>query len=373
MNKYLKKCIAVVLMSLMCFGGVAPLIFENTAYALEAKNSTFDTVYKKTTEYLAKKELKYGSEWYAIALSRAGEKVDNSYYVSLLEAIYNGTPSVANNSKAIMALTSMGKPVSDELLAPFASFSAVSNLYITSIASALLALDTNGYEIPISENADDQNTREKMVDFLLSSLKDNSIYDYGIDSAAMIVQALAPYCDDDRIKAVTDEAIEKMKVIVETNVSQGSDLCSSYAQLIIALSEHSLDSSQWVGKMLTYYCEEDGAFLYNGKVNDFSTYQAHMALTAYKRYIENRNSLYNMNDGYFKITDKGNNGYSIYSPIRTEITVFMVNYNEDLTIKNIVSENINVLANSENPINTDCDKIIVWDSTENMIPLCEVK
>lgn len=335
--------------------------------------------YTETAETIAAMDLGYGSEWKAIGLSRAGEKVSSSYYKSVLDAIenediyYNGAPSVANNAKVIMALTAMGKSVSGDLLLPFASYESVSNLYITSLAYALVALDAGDYEIPENADSADQNTREKMIEILISGLKDNSIYTWGVDSAAMIVQALAPYYKDDRIKAIIDETLTKMDEVVETNVTEYSDLCSSYAQMILVYTELGLDAADLVNKMLAYYSEEDKAFLYCGAVNSFSTEQGFLALTAYHRYIYNRNTLLDMSDSKYKIVNMGNDKYSVYSPFNGKIAVMKSNYNEDKTLNNVEIENIDCKNNENVTFEAACDKLMIWDSADNMISLCEVQ
>ena len=339
----------------------------------------YDAYTSLTEDYLAR-DLAYGDEWIALGLARGSFSVDSKYYSSVLKAIknnglyYQGKPSVSNYARTILSLTAMGKNVGDELLDVLSSYALMEDLYesymITSVATALIALDSNDYKIPVNEG--DQNTREGMVNLLIDALGKDDAYLYGVDSAVMIVQALAPYCDNAEVKEVVDAAVETIRTTADTNVNLYTDYCSMYAQLAVMYAALGDDPTVWVNKMMKYYSEDDKMFTYMGTANEMSTYQAYYALAAYMRYLTDKNPLYNMSDAFYSIKNAGGFTYMIYSPFKnTEADVIGASYTDEV-LDDVSITNVS-LRRGNNTVVSEGDKIMLWNSVNGMIPLCKAQ
>ena len=141
-----------------------------TVYTFTVKYapSAADTVSNKIDEvakYLASQDAptvsSVGGEWTVLGLARAGKITDeiaDSYYQNAVKYVEEkGSAKLHNtkstdNSRVILALTAIGKDVTDvasyNLLEPLADMDYVKKQGINGPVFALIALDTGDYEIP---------------------------------------------------------------------------------------------------------------------------------------------------------------------------------------------------------------------------------
>ena len=184
-------------------------------------------------------------------------------------------------------------------------------------AFALIALDSGNYY----DNATGTTARNAWI----KSLCDAQISDgsWGIDAdfpgsnvdmTAMVVQALAPYCDENKdVKAAVDKALTWLSAEYQKSGDYGSS--ESAAQVIVALSALGIDARtnadfQYKGisvlsNFLSYADETTGGFLHvkidpdsgrEATVNQMASEQAAYTLVAYDRYVKGSKRLYDMSD-----------------------------------------------------------------------------
>lgn len=352
---------------------VIPSVTKVTVYSV-------DDIISATTKTIGKSTLTYGSEWKVIGLARNGCSVPESYYESVMEkaADSEGIKRATDAERTIIALTAIGKTADSRLLGMLASKDfVVTNGGLMSSIYGLLALDSGNYAIPENSDAEDQNTREIMInDILAHQLVDGGIafsamWGADVDTTAMAVQALAKYADDN---ADVNTAIEKALAYINANTgSLQYDVCSSLAQVITAYSVAGEDAKDYVKMMLEYY-DGNGHFIYNSKVNDMTTTQAYYALVAYSRFVNDKNSLYDMADAKYSIKAVTGGTCTIYAPFEASAKLVCVTYDENNILTDVEILDAELEACSDNVIENvpECSTVMLWGSLENMIPMCGV-
>lgn len=290
-------------------------------------DSDYADIYRTTGEYLVKNlDLSFGNEWKILGLARAGlltEEAVQKYYHSVEEygkAVgsdkLSSTKSTVN-SRVIIALTAIGKDVTNvsgyNLLKPLADFDYVSRQGINGIIFALIALDTNKYDIPAVEGNGTQTTRENLIAAIKDGLQkeaDAGKLALGVDLTAMAVQALAPYYNSDQeVKAVVDSILVLLSDSQKGNGGFGEGITNvqTTAQVVVALTSLGIDpekDERFVknGKspvdVLNAFYVQGGGFYYDeeGIVNSMATEQAYYALVSYDRLLKGQNSLYDMSE-----------------------------------------------------------------------------
>ncbi len=233
----------------------------------------YDTVIAATTGDLSD-NLVFGNEWHVFIAARAGVISDadaETYYNNLAAAVKEGASEklderyTTTNSRVILALSSIKKDATDvegyNLLLPLADLDAIKAQGVNAAAYALLALDSNNYEIPETTSGT-QSTRENIIDYILSSATEDGGYSYGgqvadPDVTGMVIAALAPYYNtDEKVKEAVDKAVEVLSGI------QNED--GSYSSWGAANS----DSTAWVITALSTLGinpDEDSRFKKNGR------------------------------------------------------------------------------------------------------------
>lgn len=304
---------------------------ETYAKLVRQKLSSFEDMYESIGNSLLSNGVPQvgstGGEWVVIGLARSGRITDEfseGYYknaVNYLRA--NGSAKLsktksADNSRMILALTSLGYDVTDvggyNILEPLSDFDYVVNQGINGAVWALIALDSNNYDIPASDS-ENPVTREKLVDYIISAqLSDGAFSLDGenadVDITAMVITALAPYYNDETVKTAVDKALEMLSASQNSDgtfSSGGQANCESTAQVIVALSSLGIDPSSderfvkngvsAADALKLFYT--DGGFKHtpdSSAVNQMSTEQGYYALAAYYRFIEGKNALFDMTD-----------------------------------------------------------------------------
>lgn len=312
---------------LLVFTFIMPTVQVN-AQTLKPLQPTVSTALQTASTNLVDSNLNptFGSEWKIFTLARANYNVPKGYYEKYYLNVENHLKANAGNlgnrvseySRLIIALTAIGydpKNVAGyNLLEKLVDYTKVTSQGINSAIFALIALDTQRFDIP-QTNVADVTTREKLVSFILQQeiaqggfALTGTVPD--VDITAMAVQALAPYKDRTDVKSAIDRAVNVLDNVQLTNggYDAGGENVQSAAQVVIALSTLGIDVAKdarfiqqdgsWILSNIMSYYTADGGFAHpkGGTTNAMATQQAASALAAYERLANNRTALYDTTD-----------------------------------------------------------------------------
>lgn len=300
-----------------------------------ATTASFEKAYKTTGEYLAKMAAastptigSTGGEWEILGLARSGQAVDSSVYSRYKSGIVNTVKSkkgilhekkYTEYSRVVLALTAIGEDVTDvggyNLLQPLSDFKQTVWQGVNGAIWALIAFDSKNYEVPKAEEGKTQNSREMLINHILEEeVKGGGWSIYGAadtDVTAMAIQALAPYYKtNSAVKAAVDRGLTILSNKQEADGgfgTWGTSTSESCSQVIVALSAMGIDANadkRFVknGKSalqgLLNYAISTGGFKHvsNLGYDQMATEQGYYALTAYSRFKNGENSLYDMTD-----------------------------------------------------------------------------
>ena len=298
----------------------------------------FDKIYQETGSSQAALASKAGltagtsgGEWVALGLARSGS-ISDTLAEQYAQAAYQyvkkkGSSTISDsksteNSRMILALTSIGKDPSDvagyDLLEPLADLDYVKSQGINGPIFALIALDSHDYEIPKAVAGKTQTTREALIDAILAAqLSDGgwNVNGNGADAdmTAMAIQALAPYYSSNaKVKSAVDDALNWLSKMQEVNggyTSWGTANAESVAQVIVALTSLGIDPASdgrfikngysTLDALATFY-NDKGGFKHSQSdttsSNGLATEQAYYALASWYRLKAGKTSLYDMSD-----------------------------------------------------------------------------
>lgn len=310
-----------------------------TAAAVSAETALKNTLEQ---EKAALTSPDFGSEWVILGFARSGylekgSKYFSDYYTRVVSyvdtAVKNakelGAPTGAlhlvkctENSRLIIALSALGRDargVGDcDLTAPYEKFSWIEGQGLNSVAFALIALDTVGYETK------DTTIRQQCIAYILGRQLPDGGWNYQEDATAsdpdmtaMALQALANYREQEKVQAAVSAAVGRLSAMQNSDGSYTSYEAvnsESISQVIVACAALGIDphtDSRFVknGKsavdaLLTFYNTEKRAFHHTMKdkdgnpadVDGMATEQAAYAMTAYQRLMNGKTSLYDMSD-----------------------------------------------------------------------------
>ena len=280
--------------------------------------------YQKALDGVKSDELAFGSEWLVIALARSGRDVPDSYYDSVVKAVQDADGVLSDRkfteySRTILALTAIGKDPTNvggyDLLSKLADMDDVTFQGLNGAIFALIALDSNKYDVPAVADGGKQVTRDGLVAYILEQQLSDGGWALSGDSAdpdmtAMALQALAAYRTGDKaVQSAVDKALKTLSDMQHSDggySSWGTLNSESCAQVIIALTALGIDpakDSRFAKNGLTVLdallsFAADGGFRHtaDGERNDMATEQALCALTAYARLLDGKTALYDMTD-----------------------------------------------------------------------------
>lgn len=267
-----------------------------------------------------------GGEWTVLGLARAGKITDeiaDGYYQNAVKYVEEkGSAKLHNtkstdNSRVILALTAIGKDVTDvasyNLLEPLADMDYVKKQGINGPIFALIALDTGDYEIPQTD-ATNPTTREKLINTILDAQVANGGWTFfgstaDPDMTGMAIQALAPYYSTNSdVKEAVDKALTAMSNAQNENggfASWGSVNSESCAQVLVALTSLGIDPTKderfikngktLIDAMMTFSAE-NGFGHTDTTYNQMATEQGFYAFVSFDRLVNNKTSLYDMTD-----------------------------------------------------------------------------
>lgn len=298
----------------------------------------FDKIYQETGSSQAALASKAGltagtsgGEWVALGLARSGS-ISDTLAEQYAQAAYQyvkkkGSSTMSDsksteNSRMILALTSIGKDPSDvagyDLLEPLADLDYVKSQGINGPIFALIALDSHDYEIPKAVAGKTQTTREALIDAILAAQLSNGGWNVNgngadADMTAMAIQALAPYYSSNaKVKSAIDDALNRLSQMQEANggyTSWGTANAESVAQVIVALTSLGIDPASdgrfikngysTLDALATFY-NDKGGFKHSQSdttsSNGLATEQAYYALASWYRLKAGKTSLYDMSD-----------------------------------------------------------------------------
>ncbi len=306
---------------------VSSEVSSQVSQIIEKSSVDTDSVLSDLNSKLTPADNNYmpGDEWLVLTRSRLGifssDEADG-YLSELAKSFKTAPPKNATDfAKYTLVLTALGKDPAKwndmDLTAALSDFDFAVKQGINGAAYSLLALDSKNYDIPAADKEKTQNTREKMISFLLDAqLKDGGWTFFGDnyepDMTGIVIQALAPYYNkDSNVKEAVDKAVALLSEKQNddgTYTSYGEPNSENSSQVIIALSALGIDADKderfvkngfsALDGLKAFYISDDKNFSHslNGEKNALSTMQAYEALCSYKRFLNKQTSLYDMTD-----------------------------------------------------------------------------
>ena len=274
-----------------------------------------------------------GGEWMVIGLARSGRPVPEGYYDAAESYVSEKIDETGrlhrakstDNSRMILALTAIGRDVTDvggyDLLSGLADMAYLQKQGINGPIWALIAFDSGNYPIP-----EGNVSREKLVQTILDAqLEDGgwalSEAHSDPDMTGMALQALAGYQEEPEAAAAVSRALQWLS---DTQNADGGwsgidgPSSESVAQVIVALTALGIDpdrderfvkgDNSAVDGLLACFVE-GGGFRHtpDGELDGMATEQGYYALTAYHRFQEGNQRLYDMTD----VVDRGGHGEAV--------------------------------------------------------------
>ena len=273
-----------------------------------------------------------GGEWAVIQLARSGnmtETFKNKYLENLNENLASDDGILSTNKatdyeRVILALSALGYDASNyegyDLISPLADYDFTVKQGLNGAIYGLLALDTCKYEIPTCAEDKTQNSREKLLEYVLSKQLEDGGWSffgstYDVDMTCMTLQSLAPYYStNDKVKSAIDKAIDLLAGVQCDDggyAGWGGENPCSVTQVLCALSVLNIDvlkDTRFItddGNTIISYLmnfaiidNDNVSFKYtlSGNVDGMTTEQIGYSLTAYNRLVNNKKSLYDYSD-----------------------------------------------------------------------------
>ena len=325
MKRFLKSAISLLLILAAALCSL-PSVLGKSPDSKIAKQ--LETTYK----HLAKQNVSSFStskgEWLIMGLARSGYSVNNeifnSYYSSVVNTLKENSGVISKNkyteySKAIIALTAIGKNPENvagyNLLNFLADYNRVKYQGVNGVLWALIALDSNSYQIPKNTDCQIVTTRQMLINYLLDKeLKSGGWSLAGTspdcDITAMTITALSPYySSDNKAKLCIDRALSLLSDLQSdrgTYINTGVENSESVAQVLVALCSLGINPDKdkrfikngttLTEVLLRYSTDEGFAHQENGSYNQMSTEQCFYSMVAYKRLCSGESSLFDMRE-----------------------------------------------------------------------------
>lgn len=312
------------------------LVEAEAAYAklVAEMGKKLDEIYKTTGDFMGTLGTptvnSIGGEWMVIGLARSGRPVPAGYYDNVVEYVKAKADAnerlhpakVTDNARVILALTSIGKDVTNvgghNLLKGLDSMDYIQTQGINGPIFTLIALDSHNY--PTMGDV----TREKLIQVILDAQLSNGGWnlsgnDADPDMTAMAIQSLAPYYkENEAVKAAVDKALDvlsELQLATGGFGSWGTENSESCVQVIVALTALGIDpakDSRFIKNGLTildalasYYVDGGGfRHIASGDRDGMATEQGYYALAAYYRFLNGQTRLYDMSDVTIKANDQ---------------------------------------------------------------------
>lgn len=325
---------------------------EEPPVIVEMPKVNGDDIYQVVGDSIAAQEsFSYGMEWMVLGLVRSGREVPAGYYEQVVQYVRENIdaqgrldPSKSTeNSRLILSLTAAGYDVTNvgghNLLKGLSDLNYVKKQGVNGPIWALIALDSNHYEIPTVDAGGVQTTREALIQCILDSgilddswLADSSsegldapvvmaaermIHRKGtqsrpdVEKIAMAIQALAPYYNsNEEVRAAVDQGIKYLSAWQQADGGYANEYNASAecnAQVIVALTALGIhphtdtrfvkEGNSVIDALSKYYVPGTGFMHEAGQgVDGMATEQGYYALAAYNRFLNGQSSLWDMTD-----------------------------------------------------------------------------
>ncbi len=349
MKKKSKKILSLVLTLAVSF----TMVFGSAGFAQAASYSKTKAAFEKCGDYIYNTVNKpivgsIGGEWVMYGLGHAGYAMSDEYVESYRETLiaaldegYCGQKGILHDKKfteyerVIVACSALGIDATDvggyNIVEALADFVNVKWREINSVAWALIALDSGNYDVPkltdsypygtlSPEETDRQNSRERMIEYILGQQYDDGGWNLSekgtattanasasdIDVTGMVMISLAPYISQPKVKKALDRAVNLLSERQNSDggyESWGTANSESCAQVICALlacginpntnSKFIKNGKTPIDALMSFYDEEVGGFChvneasggYEPTVNQMATEQAYYALAFFYKYV----------------------------------------------------------------------------------------
>ncbi|PWW04760.1 prenyltransferase/squalene oxidase-like repeat protein [Paenibacillus cellulosilyticus] len=319
---------------------------EQEVPAVDKHQQAVETQIALTAQYLLKTVASptvstLGGEWTVLGLARSGETVPasfyNTYYANLEKTLTEKEGNLhsvkyTEYDRVILALSALGRNVDDvagyNLLEKLADFDTLIKQGINGPIFALIALDSNQYEIPVVAGVSAQTTREDLINFILKRQINGGGWALGesaaaadVDVTGMAIQALAPYYTKNKdVKAAVDAALTWLSAEQQADggfESNNANNAESVSQVIVALTSLGINphtDARFVKNghsaidALLSFATTDGGFYHvkaggndnggaePGVADPMAADQGMYALVAYDRLLSGKTALYDMTD-----------------------------------------------------------------------------
>ena len=320
--KTMKKIVSIIMVLIMLLGVKLPC-YAATQKDIHSKLDTTAAYLLKTVT--APKIGSIGGEWTVMGLARSSYKVPEGYfdnYYKEVEAYVKKNQGVLHKkkyteySRVILALTAIGKDPTNvggyNLVEKLGDFEKTISQGINGAIFALIALDSNQYEIPENKEAKTQATRDLYIkEILKRQLTDGGFALTGDkadpDITAMALQALSKYKSRKDVKPVIEKALNCLSKIQNSKggyESWGTENVESAAQVLVALCELGIEPTDKrfvkngktvVDSILSYYTTKGFKHTMDNLGDSLmATEQAFYALVGYQRIMNHESSLYDM-------------------------------------------------------------------------------
>ncbi len=340
MKAHEKKFFSVILSAMILSSPVLQQAYYSVNFIPEknivhADSQNTDTILENVLSEMTKTVTQPDSDavsckWSMMCLARGDyystdDKFFKDYYDRIVETV-NITASSVNmdgalnklystdNSGIILTLTAIGRNPENtgdwNLITPYEDFGWISQQGINGVAFALLALDSFDYQTI------DTTIRQQCVDYILEKQLENGGWAYDDemstpDITAITLQALSRYTDDERVSESATKAFDYLSGIQLDDggyEAWGSISAESIAQVITACTAFGINpdtderfvknGNSPIDALLGLYDDNLKMFRHSTREdgNPMTTDQSAYALIAYQRFLNGRNSLYDMRD-----------------------------------------------------------------------------
>lgn len=230
------------------------------------------------------------AEWYVLGLARDGDYDFSAYAEALVKYVNENTVTNAvTRQKYALALLASGycsdfvQQTADECVGQLGLMSFVWALHLAE----------NGL-------ASRNMTAEQIVDRILEAeLSDGGFAvagnNFNVDATAMVLQALAPYAENERVAAVTERGLNRLSSVQTDNggfVAYGEENAESSAQVLMMMACLNIDveDSRFVKNgntvldaLLSYRCESGGfSHTLGAEISESASAQAYLALVSWE-------------------------------------------------------------------------------------------
>ncbi len=321
-----------------------------------------ETAVEKTSSYMlvaaANPTIQSGL-WETLCFARGSYAVPEGYYElfynNVVKELEEGEGTISGDrtntdySKTILALTAIGKDPTNvgvyNLLSKLSNFTQIKRGGMMAYVWALIALDSNNYDIPINTTGV-QTTRELLIQTILdrevvtsegvhggfSLYSESSNAKPDTDVTAMTLQALSRYKNKEDVKPVIDRAVNVLAGLQNSNGSYGTfgatETSESTSQVVLALTSLGIDPAidsrfikgdHWVLSDLMSYYVDGGGFMHikagatgnggakPGTLNGMASYQAMQAMVSYNRMKSGLPWIFAITDGFNPVINKKKN------------------------------------------------------------------